>query len=131
MSVTIELPWPPTVNTYYRAVPGFGMKISDAGRRYARIVRQRLTEAQVRPFSDFDRLVVTIDAYPPDRRRRDLDNCLKAMVDALQHGGLYPDDSKIDRILIQRRERRPPLGLMVVTVATPGVVPPGEEGGDE
>ena len=50
------------------------------------------------------RLSVLINAYPPDRRKRDLDNILKSLLDALQHARVYPDDSQIDRLTIIRNE---------------------------
>lgn len=43
-------------------------------------------------------LSVVICAFPPDRRRRDLDNLLKATLDALARAGVYEDDSQIKRI---------------------------------
>ena len=48
------------------------------------------------------RLYVTITAYQPDNRRRDLDNLPKAILDALQHAGVYEDDSQIDELRIGR-----------------------------
>ena len=50
------------------------------------------------------RIKVTIEAFPPDRRTRDLDNILKALFDALCHAGAYEDDSQIDEIHILRRD---------------------------
>lgn len=47
-------------------------------------------------------LIVHIDIFPPDKRRRDLDNCLKSLLDALQHGGAYLDDSQIVRLSIEK-----------------------------
>jgi crossover junction endodeoxyribonuclease RusA len=47
-------------------------------------------------------LAVHITACPPDNRRRDLDNLLKATLDAMQHAGLYDDDSQIDSLKITR-----------------------------
>jgi len=44
-----------------------------------------------------------MDAFPPDRRRRDLDNLLKSVLDALEHAGLYADDSQIDLLVTRRR----------------------------
>jgi crossover junction endodeoxyribonuclease RusA len=45
---------------------------------------------------------VHVTAHPPDRRRRDLDNAMKALLDALGHGGVYEDDGQIDRLEIER-----------------------------
>jgi crossover junction endodeoxyribonuclease RusA len=50
------------------------------------------------------RLSVSIDVYPRDKRKRDLDGILKVLLDSLQHGGLYNDDSQIDRLLVERCE---------------------------
>jgi len=48
------------------------------------------------------RLAVEIYVYPPDRRRRDLDNILKNLLDSMQHAGVYKDDQQIDRLLVIR-----------------------------
>lgn len=48
------------------------------------------------------RLSVSIYAAPPDNRRRDLDNLPKAVLDALTHAQVWPDDSQLDRLLIER-----------------------------
>lgn len=53
--------------------------------------------------------------FPPDRRRRDLDNCLKSLLDALQHGGAYYDDSQIVDLSIKKREVVPD-GKTLVTI---------------
>ncbi|MFV9998433.1 MAG: RusA family crossover junction endodeoxyribonuclease [Arsenophonus endosymbiont of Dermacentor nuttalli] len=42
--------------------------------------------------------------HPPDRRKRDLDNLMKAPIDALCHDGLIIDDSKIDVLHVERKE---------------------------
>lgn len=52
------------------------------------------------------RLTVALVAYPPDRRARDLDNILKAALDALQHAQAFDDDSQIDRLIVDRGEVR-------------------------
>ena len=97
----VELPFPPSVNHYYRRV-GPRTLISREGRAYRDKVCSVLA-ALGRPLLA-GRLAMAVEAYPPDRRRRDLDNLIKALADALQHGGAYQDDSQIDLLAIARRE---------------------------
>lgn len=63
-----------------------------------------------------ERLAVRIQAYPPRHGRRDLDNLLKALLDAMQDAGIYEDDSQIDYLAIERCEVTPPDGLVTVTI---------------
>jgi len=105
-SVYLELPWPPTLNTYWRHVVVGGrarVVISSKGRAY----RQSVIDAVVRQTqpdrrSVAGRLAVDILASPPDKRRRDLDNLPKAVLDALEHAGVYADDADIDELRIRR-----------------------------
>jgi len=99
--VTVELPWPPSVNHYYRRV-GPRTLISRAGREFRRRVARILAARRLPPA--LGRLAVTVEVYPPDRRRRDIDNLLKAVLDACQHGGAFPDDSRIVWLLIHRTQ---------------------------
>ncbi len=50
------------------------------------------------------RIALCMDAFPPDRRRRDLDNIQKPVLDSLEHAGVYEDDSQIDLLLTRRCE---------------------------
>ena len=54
------------------------------------------------PKMEAGRLGIFIKAYPPDHRARDLDNLLKAPLDALKHAGVISDDSLIDQLFIVR-----------------------------
>jgi len=49
------------------------------------------------------RLSVTVTVYQKDKRRRDLDNLGKSLLDSMQHAGVYKDDSQIDRLLFERK----------------------------
>lgn len=103
--VSLELPYPPSVNTYWRhVVIGRAARtlISRRGREYRTAV-QRAVLAQRAPKAS-GRLAVRIDVYPPDLRQRDLDNIPKAVLDALTHAGIWQDDSQIDRLTVTRRD---------------------------
>jgi crossover junction endodeoxyribonuclease RusA len=101
MSLHFELPYPPSVNHYWRRV-GARTLISRAGRAFRQDVCSLLAARRIEPLDG--PLAVKIDVFPPDRRRRDLDNLPKALLDALQHGGAYHDDSQIVRLTITKRE---------------------------
>jgi crossover junction endodeoxyribonuclease RusA len=47
-------------------------------------------------------LRVYVYLYPPDARRRDIDNPIKVLLDSLQKGGLIQDDNQICRLVIER-----------------------------
>lgn len=101
---TITLPWPPSVNTYWRhpskgALAGRHL-ISEKGRAYRASVQAECLLSRVQKREG--RLQVVITACPPDRRQRDLDNLLKGLLDALTHGGAWQDDSQIDDLRIVR-----------------------------
>lgn len=98
----LTLPYPPTVNTYYRHV-GSKTLISKAGRDYRQAVIGAVLEQ--RPGAGFPadvRLSVHVAAWMPDKRRRDLDNLPKAILDSLQHAGVFEDDSQVDVLLMVR-----------------------------
>lgn len=99
MALALELPFPPSVNHYWRRV-GFRTLISREGRRFRERVVAILVASHIQPLTG--RLAVELDLYPPDHRRRDLDNLPKAVLDALQHGGAYLDDSQIIRLTLQK-----------------------------
>ncbi|EPB8530815.1 RusA family crossover junction endodeoxyribonuclease [Escherichia coli] len=100
MRTEFVLPYPPTVNTYWRR-RGSTYFISEKGKRYRRavalIVRQQRLQLHLS-----GRLAIKIIAEPPDKRRRDLDNILKAPLDALTHAGLLIDDEQFEEINIVR-----------------------------
>lgn len=102
--VVIELPWPPSVNHYWRR-QGSRYFVSKEGRIY-RETLYYLCTAHKGLFGPTERLSLLIDAYPPDKRRRDLDNILKSLLDSLQHAGVYADDSQIDYLAIKRNKSK-------------------------
>ncbi len=98
--IEIELPFPPSVNHYYRRV-GPRTLISREGRRFRERVCAILAGLGIGGLEGA--LHMEIEVYPPDRQRRDIDNLQKSLLDALQHGGLYADDSQIKKLNIEMR----------------------------
>ena len=47
-------------------------------------------------------LEIIIWMYPPDRRKRDTDNILKALFDAIEKSGLIDDDYQFSRHVVER-----------------------------
>ena len=91
--IEFTLPFPPTVNTYWRTFRG-RVLISAKGREYRETVGdQMMLQRMVKHFTK--QLKVEIEAWRPDNRKRDLDNLLKAVLDGLTHAGVYNDDSQI------------------------------------
>ena len=101
--IELTLPLAPSVNAYYRYV-GSRVLISKKGRAYRKEIAAIVAVSRLKRFGDA-RLSIAITMHPPDRRRRDLDNVLKCLLDSLQHAGLFKDDSQIDKLSIERGER--------------------------
>ena len=105
-TVHLTLPWPPSVNRYWRSVPmgrgrGVRVLISREGRAFHTDAVARLAGLHRRgPLRG--RLDVRIELCAPTRRALDIDNRLKALLDAMQQAGVYRDDGQIDRLLVER-----------------------------
>lgn len=95
----IDLPYPPSLNHYWRRV-GARTLISQKGRAFRERVQYLCKLSQEGQLEGS--LGIRIYAHPPDTRTRDLDNLLKAPLDALQHGGIYADDGQINEIHLFR-----------------------------
>ena len=98
----IVLPWPPSINHYWRRV-GSRTLISREGRTFRKNVCALLGGGGPRKPPAGGRIALCMDAFPPDRRRRDLDNIAKSVLDALEHAGVYKDDSQVDLLVTRRR----------------------------
>jgi crossover junction endodeoxyribonuclease RusA len=117
----LVLPFPPSVNTYWRAPIGaVGRTPSHQrkGGKYqsaacAAIIEQlrRLPKPSTAPAA------VEIILYPPDARRRDIDNYNKALFDALTHAGIWEDDSQVKRMLVEWAPQVPG-GKVEITIAS-------------
>ncbi|HCD2376233.1 TPA: RusA family crossover junction endodeoxyribonuclease [Klebsiella pneumoniae] len=100
------LPFPPSVNSYWRS-PNKGtakgkLLVSEAGRKFKHAVRAAIIEQlKAVPKLSASPAEVVIVLHPPDYRRRDLDNYNKALFDALTYAGIWEDDSQVKRMTIE------------------------------
>jgi Holliday junction resolvase RusA-like endonuclease len=95
--IFLTLPYPPSVNHMYVRTRGGWLGLSPDAALYRATVRSLLSGSQ--PIMEGP-VSLRVDVY---RRRRhgDLDNTLKALLDAL-NGLVYRDDSQVVEILARR-----------------------------
>lgn len=86
------LPWPPSSNVYWRYTQR-RVLVSKAARKYKQDVKWYLYTLK-KPRLD-GRLRALITVYPPDKRKRDLDNYQKIVLDSLKKI-LFDDDCQFD-----------------------------------
>lgn len=109
----IRMPFPPSVNSYWRNVGG--RMVLSAGARKFHDRALCAMEKQIGGRHELFCGPVRVEAvlHPPDRRTRDLDNYLKAMLDACTRAGIWTDDSLVREIRIAFGEvRRPGLARL-------------------
>ena len=102
MILHIELPFPPTVNSYYGHNKRGIKYITKRGKAFRGEVREHCLEQNCYGLSLDYPLQFDVILYPPDRRTRDLDNYMKALQDALTEAKVWVDDSQIDDLHPQR-----------------------------
>ena len=96
----ITTPYPPSVNHMWVRNRNGSVRVSAAGKLF----RDEVTMMRPGPgkLCLTGRLAVSVRLHAPDKRRRDLDNSMKALLDALAHALVYVDDSQIDRLVVER-----------------------------
>lgn len=113
--LTFTLPWPPSVNHYYRKV-GNRMLISKKGRTFRMAVLSIVAAAHHPGLPLKMRQEVSVAYFPPDLRTRDIDNYDKPLLDALKKARVVVDDSSRHIARMVKDWRFPvPGGMVVVT----------------
>lgn len=96
-----DLPYPPSINHYYLRTFD-GVILGAQGKRYRRDATLLLHK--YRGICGDKRLTVTINVFPPDKRKRDIDNILKCTIDSLEHAQIFNNDNQIDMLTVIRRD---------------------------
>lgn len=80
------------------------MFIAQRGNEFRKVVIDCLREIPetARTLGMDKRLQVWVEAHVPDRRRRDMDNIKKPLLDALTHAGVWHDDCQVDDLRVVR-----------------------------
>jgi crossover junction endodeoxyribonuclease RusA len=109
--IKLTLPYPPSANRYWRNFRGRMVKSAEA-RDY-----QELVKATNRVNMMEGDLIFCADVYRP-AKRRDIDNCIKVVLDSLQ-GIAYANDSQVKRVDFERHDtdRKNPRVVVVIEKA--------------
>lgn len=119
--IQFMIPYPPSVNHYYQRNKFGGIRVGDDGKEfrervaawYYHIATAKKIDSRNMLYPD-GKLDVTIKAYLPDnRKKRDVDNILKAILDAITHIRDYNicespwrDDSQIYKLTVVKVLRK-------------------------
>ena len=100
-SLTLTLPYPPSVNTYW-GFQGHRRFLTLKAKQFKDMVAYQVSLTNVR-FTN-KRLEIIVALHAPDKRVRDIDNVLKPLLDSLVQAGLFIDDSQVDYLTVIRKD---------------------------
>lgn len=109
--IILDLPLPPSVNHYYGRNKQGKFFIKPEGKKFRQIVAWKSLGRHLDPEKN---IKMTLMYGMPDRRRRDVDNPLKCLFDALTNAKVYTDDSKIFELHIIKKLDPQKIGYVLV-----------------
>ena len=116
--ITLELTYPPSVNDYYtKWCQGKSVRVavgSPGSAFRAEVLRFKLIN-KIQTITD--RVSMEVELWAPDRRKRDIDNPLKCLFDALTYAKVWDDDEIVDCLLMHKRGVEAP-GKTIITLRT-------------
>lgn len=110
MTVEFSIPWPPTANNLFANSERGGRHTAPKAKAFRKAVGENVLLQRVPRHQLSGRLRVTLMLQAPDRKAYDIDNRVKATLDALVANGVIADDSIIDELFVYRRQPQPPAG---------------------
>jgi crossover junction endodeoxyribonuclease RusA len=114
-SLTFVLPYPPSSNHYWVLIPmgrTSRMIVGKRGKDYRKQVKAIVGNVECLK----SRLLVDIYCNMPDKRKRDIDNLNKCVLDSLQEAKVFDDDFQIDHLFIHREARIIKEGKLMVCI---------------
>ena len=113
--VKLELPWPPSINRIWKTTSKGGWYSTTEAKNYRQLIVYMAASQKLQgAFPKGVKIQLNVSAYPPDNRKRDLDNLAKVVCDGLQDAGVYNNDSQIKILHMEMREVRK--GGMIVLI---------------
>jgi len=101
MRLKFTTPFPPSANTAYPTCKVTGRRYTSPKVKIFKEEVALLIRSYYQAFDKSDRLHVTFKMHPPDKRKRDVANFEKVLVDCFS-GFIFPDDEQIDHFEIKR-----------------------------
>lgn len=98
-AITLFLPWPNSMNTHWRHARGYTY-ISKRGMAFRKKVAEYVSERGVVAPPGF--ISVQIFLWPDSKRRIDIDNRVKPVLDALENAGVIEDDCLVNKLIVER-----------------------------
>ena len=116
-TVELTLPWPPSVNKIWATTKKGNWYETKVSKDFKEFVIYYARSKKLTAFKPADRIFFKMLAFPPDNRRRDLDNLAKVVCDAMQDAKIYKDDCQIKRIFMEMMPKKE-VGMVTVTLET-------------
>lgn len=98
--IVLNLPLPPSVNSYW-GFHGHRRFLTKKANEFKELAKLAVYQANVPKLYE-QRLCIYIYLHFADKRKTDIDNRVKSLLDALCQTGLFQDDSQIDELHIFR-----------------------------
>jgi crossover junction endodeoxyribonuclease RusA len=100
INVTLDLPFPPSGNHMYKHTRQGHHYLTPLAREYYNTVATKV-RMQCGLLQLATSLEVSCTLFPPDKRRRDLDNAWKVIGDSLTKSSFWLDDKWIRKLTLQ------------------------------
>lgn len=115
IEVEFVIPYPPSGNHLWKHTKAGGHYITPKAEQYYRVVYVEVLR-QSAALALTGRLGVRCAIYPPDKRRRDLDNAWKVVSDACTRARVWVDDNQIDQLTLLRVAKTEARGMIAMRV---------------